>query len=51
MPDLTTMFNSQGEKIAFARGELAGLNEEYLKYQQREAQRQEDGPAALVSLF
>ena len=29
MPSLTTYFNAQGEKIAFAKGELEDLNKEY----------------------
>lgn len=37
MPNLTTFFNSQGEKIAFAKGELADLNKEYEAYLQQQA--------------
>lgn len=32
MPNMTTYFNSQGEKIAFAKGELKDLNKEYENY-------------------
>ena len=37
MPGLTTYFNAQGEKIAFARGELQDLNEEYNEYIKNQA--------------
>ena len=37
MPNLTTYFNAQGEKIAFAKGQLSDLNQEYDKYIQNQA--------------
>ncbi len=37
MPDLTMYFNAQGEKIAFAKGELADLNKEYEDYIRNQA--------------
>ena len=39
MPDLTTMYNEQGEAIGFAEGKLADLNAEYNKYVQKEAKK------------
>lgn len=37
MPNMTTYFNAQGEKIAFAKGELSDLNAEYEEYIQKQA--------------
>ncbi len=37
MPNLTTYFNAQGEKIAFAKGQLSDLNKEYDNYIQNQA--------------
>ena len=37
MPNLTTYFNAQGEKIAFAKGNLVDLNKGYEKYIQSQA--------------
>lgn len=37
MPNMTTYFNAQGEKIAFAKGNLKDLNKEYQKYLQNQA--------------
>lgn len=37
MPNLTTRFNEQGEKIGFVNGKLKDTNEEYKKYQQNQA--------------
>ena len=37
MPGLTTYFNAQGEKIAFARGEIKDLNKEYDEYIRKQA--------------
>lgn len=37
MPNMTTYFNAQGEKIAFAKGELSDLNDEYETYIQKQA--------------
>lgn len=37
MPNLTMYFNAQGEKIAFAKGKLADLNEEYEDYIKNQA--------------
>lgn len=37
MPDLTTIFNKQGEKIGFVKGKLEDTNKEYEKYKQNQA--------------
>lgn len=37
MPNMTTYFNSQGDAIAFAKGELLDLNKEYEEYIQKQA--------------
>lgn len=39
MPDLTTRFNEQGEAIAFTKGKLSDLNEEYDRCIQKDAER------------
>lgn len=38
MPNMTTYFNNQGEKIAFAKGKLEDLNKEYEDYYKKQAQ-------------
>lgn len=38
MPNMSTYFNDQGEKIAFAKGNLEDLNKEYDEYFKRQAQ-------------
>lgn len=37
MPNMTSYFNAQGEKIAFAKGELSDLNADYEEYIQKQA--------------
>ncbi len=37
MPEMTTYFDAQGNKIGFVKGQLSDLNEEYQKYIQSQA--------------
>lgn len=39
MPNLTTIFDSQGDKIGFVKGKLEDANKEYEKYKQNQANK------------
>lgn len=43
MPNLTTYFNAQGEKIGFVKGKLKDANKEYREYIQNQAQNSVTG--------